>query len=386
MQGRRLLAGAAVLVGLAFTGCQQPASLRAAVGEVRPQDLVLSPPAPAAVRLQKAEGRDVTPTGRETNPKANSVNSAVSGGEVVAVIRATINGVPILDSEVREAALGARNSALRPVGMDRGQAEQKVLEAALDQIIDREVLFQEAMGKIKKIPKKDILEKIKEASDKEFNRWVRTVKSNFKTDEDFRQYLRSMGTSLENQKRMRERMFIAEEFLRSIIGPNVDRAGGHLEIMDYYWSHPEEFTREDSVAWQDIFLLASKYPTREAARQQAENLAYRARAGEDFVALCRQYDDGVGAGRQAAGQGSKPGQITPPEVEPLLFRMTDGQVGPVVELSQGFHVFKLVKREYAGRMPFDLKMETAIRDKLRNEAFLRERKRYLEELKKKVVI
>jgi parvulin-like peptidyl-prolyl isomerase len=306
---------------------------------------------------------------------------------VVAVIRATVNGVPILDSEVREAALGARELGVRNVRLeDQRRAEQKVLEATLDQIIDREVLYMEAMAKIKKIPKKDILEKIKEAADKEFNRWVRTVKSQFKTDDDFRQYLRSMGTSLENQKRMRERMFIAEEFLRSNILPAVDRAGGHLEIMDYYWSHPEEFTREDGVVWQDIFLLASKYPTREAARQQAENLAYRARAGEDFVALCRQFDDGLGAHRQAAGQGNKRGQITPSEVEPLLFRMTDGQVGPVLELSQGFHVIKLVKREYAGRIPFDLKIENTIRDKLRNEAFMRERKRYLEELKKKVVI
>ena len=44
--------------------------------------------------------------------------------------------------------------------------------------------------------------------------------------------------------------------------------------------------RQDSVQWQDIFILASKHSSWEAAQQFAEDLAAKARQGADFVKLC----------------------------------------------------------------------------------------------------
>jgi len=48
-----------------------------------------------------------------------------------------------------------------------------------------------------------------------------------------------------------------------------------------------------------------------------------------------------------------------------LFQMKDGQVGPLIELTNGFHVIKLVHRDHAGQQPFDEKTQTRIREKLR---------------------
>jgi len=66
--------------------------------------------------------------------------------------------------------------------------------------------------------------------------------------------------------------------------------------------------------------------------------------------------------------------------------MHDGEVGPIVELSTGFHVFRLVERQYAGMQPFDEKTQALVKKKLTNVIMEREYKRTLNEMKRRAVI
>jgi parvulin-like peptidyl-prolyl isomerase len=382
MPGQFLLRWAFIIVGLTAAGCESVPSVRAAVPGLGPEAFVMSAPEPPVVRLQKEDGDRPPVKEKESHPASVTTNTTLQG-QKVAVIRANVNGAPILESEVREAALGADRKLVTLVGLEREREERKILDYVLDQIIERELIYQEALAKLKKAGKKDIIEKLKEAAEKEFKQWVRNVKAAFHSDDEFKRWLQNMNTSLEGQRRIRERVFIAEEYLRSNLMTFVDRATKPSDLMDYYKAHPEEFTRPDSVHWQDIFILASKYPSREEARRFAESVAAQARQGEDFVALCRKYDDGTSADQQAVGKGSRRGEIRPFEVENYLFQMTNGQIGPIVELREGFHIIRLVQREQAGLRPFDARVEEAVRDKIRNEVYAREKKRFVEELKKK---
>ncbi len=380
MRWQRLLGSAAVAVGVAAApGCGTAPPVRAAVGEMPAPTLVVGAAEEPAVRLQKPEGE---------SSRVVTASSPVppAPGEVVVSVRATVNGQAILDSEVRDAALGQMSGLLRVAASDRAREEQKILDGALDAIIDRELLYQDAVNKLRRAGKKDIFDKVKESADKEFQRWVRSVKSQFHGDDEFKQYLQAMGTSLESQRRLRERMYVAEEYLRSNVLRFVDRATGPQDVLDYYRTHPEEFTRADKLEWQDIFLLASRFPTRDEARRFAESLAVRARDGEDFVALGRQYDDGLAKDQQGLGLGSERGKVKPPEAEEILFKLRAGEVGPVIELRDGFHVVKVLRRDYAGAMPYDEKVQLAVKEKIRNDVYQKERKRFLDELRKSAQI
>jgi len=66
--------------------------------------------------------------------------------------------------------------------------------------------------------------------------------------------------------------------------------------------------------------------------------------------------------------------------------MSDGEVGPLVEIPTGIHIIKLVKREFAGLRTFDEKIQKQVRDKLRNEAAQFEMKRIVTDLKRQSVI
>ncbi len=314
----------------------------------------------------------------------------VGTGRVAARIRATVNGQPIFDEEVQAAAYQFIVFIGKLPEPEQSIKRREILKEALDQLIERELLIQDAFKRLEKNPR--TLDKLKEAANKEFDRrWVAAMKrgNNIKTDDDLKESLRKQGLSLETIKRQWTRQFIATEYLRNRIMPAVDKLGHH-DLVEYYESHPEEFKIDDTVEWQDIFISAANpsKPQRDraAARKLAEEIATRARAGGDFVALCKQHDDGDSTLRNGAGIGRKRGEIQPPEIEAYLFRMPEGEVGPVVEVGNGFHVFRLVNREYAGKKPFDDATQKEINNKLRNDVFSREAKKIISDLKSRAVI
>ena len=112
----------------------------------------------------------------------------------------------------------------------------------------------------------------------------------------------------------------------------------------------------------------------------------RARQGANFLQLVAQFDNGDSSYRNGEGYGHRHGEIKPPEAEPYLFRMSEGEIGPIVEQANGFHVMRLVKRQVAGLKPFDAKTQKAIKNKLEMQVWEREYKRVLADLKRKASI
>ncbi|MCS6852325.1 MAG: peptidyl-prolyl cis-trans isomerase [Gemmataceae bacterium] len=311
--------------------------------------------------------------------------------QTVVRIRAQVNGQPILDEEVRQAAYHYLAETLHLPEPRRSEVQKEILRRELERIIEREVILSDAFAKLEKI-KPQYLEKLKEAAAKEFEKTVRSMKAraaqqgiNIETDEDFKAVLRLQGLTLEGVRRQIERSFMAMEYMRSRIFPIIERIG-HEQIRQYYEEHPGEFQVEDRVVWQHIFVDASRHPSRAAARSLAEQLAARAQKGEDFAALAAQYDDGLAKYNNGQGIGQRRGEIKPPEAEPILFQLADGQVGPIIELPSGFHVIRLVQRDVAGLRPLDEKTQAEIRKKLQGLIADREYKRIVNELKRKATI
>src|SRR5262249_42693387 len=159
----------------------------------------------------------------------------------------------------------------------------------------------------------------------------------------------------------------------------VDRVG-HLQIVEYYRGHPEEFQVGESVKWQDLLIDASQYASRDEARRAAQDLGRRLQMKEDFAKLAQLVDPPGFRFTHGEGEGQKRGEIRPREVEATVFTLRDGEAA-LVEMPNGFHVVRMVKHVFAGRQPLDDKLQSQIKDKLRNEIGIREQKRFLAHLK-----
>lgn len=90
----------------------------------------------------------------------------------------------------------------------------------------------------------------------------------------------------------------------------------------------------------------------EEARRQAEEVMKRARAGEDFEALAKEFSTEPGAeqsggelpwfGRAVAGQFSGPTMVKP--FEDAAFALKDNEVSDIVQTDFGYHIIKMLGR------------------------------------------
>jgi peptidyl-prolyl cis-trans isomerase SurA len=373
MSWRRIVVSAAVVAGTAGCGLERSslAGEKAAAGTA------------AVPRLQKPDAEP------NNNIKLMSMlepssPGGTADGQVVSRIRASVNGVAILDSEVREAIYPMLMEVQSLPEPERFAKQEEIYERELQRLIEREVILQDANALLKK--RQQVLEKMKQAAGKEFEKQIRAMKKrgNLKSDDELKVALRMQGLTLEGVKRQIERQFIAMEYLRSRIFPAIERISPE-EIVEYYEQHPAEFEVPDGVQWQDIFIDVGRFPSRDVAKLFADDVAAKAKAGQDFAELATKYDNGDSRYRGGEGVGQRRGEIKPAEAEPLLFGMKDGDV-TVIEMGSGFHVIRLAKRQHAGRTPMDEKAQTLIRGRLTNIIWEREYKRIVNDLKGRAAI
>lgn len=341
-------------------------------------------PAPVA-RMQKPE---IKPVSHESSNLPSPPPNALS----VRVV-ARVNDMPILDEEIRNTTAPYELQLANVQEPTRSEKLREIRKAALNKIIERELVLSdlhERIGKNRPL----YLEKLNGIARKEFNKQLKTIKQNIEkqlgkpveSDDQLREILGSQGVTLEGYQRQIEREFMSMEYLRARIFPAVKASVGHKEIVEYYEQHAQEFETVDMVHWQHIFIDESKYRDRDSARKLARTIAQQAANGADFMKLIANFDNGDSAWLGEDHKHSERGQVQPAVLEPILFRMKTGQVGPIIEAQHGFHVFKLVEREYAGRKPLTQEIQSEIRRKLQNDAATHETRRFMDELKARAAI
>jgi parvulin-like peptidyl-prolyl isomerase len=349
-------------------------------------DPLLSPTLPAEpARISRAQRPDLPDPVKQTS-LSDRKNPPPALGKVRVSVRAWVNEKPIFDDEVRSACYPYLMEISQLSEPQRSAKQVEIFKRELDGLIDREVILQDVYRKLEKNQK--VLDKLNTAADKEFDKQLANMRkrAGVKNDDELKELIARQGSSLETMRKQFTRSFLSSEYMKSrIITTALDQIG-HLQVEEYYRDHLNEFRKVDGVKWQDLFIaLGPKHPTVADAQRSADQLIARLKRGEDFKKLV-EFDDGDSRYRGGDGYGTRKGEIKPAELEPYLFRMKDGEIGPLVALSTGVHVFRLVKREYAGQMPFDQKVQQTIINKLKNEAYAREYKKILNDLKGKAVI
>ncbi|MBK0391316.1 peptidylprolyl isomerase [Ramlibacter algicola] len=92
---------------------------------------------------------------------------------------------------------------------------------------------------------------------------------------------------------------------------------------------------------------ASEQQVREL-QSRAEGIAQRARQGEDFTGLAKQFSQAPGAAQSGGQMGLRPSDRYPSLFVDAVRTLQPGAVAPVVQSGAGFHVLKVLERRQAG--------------------------------------
>lgn len=331
----------------------------------------ITPASPTSTRSQMPDPRD------------NLLHLDDNGKPRVARIVAVVNTQAILEDEVFAAAFH------QLAGITTQAEKDKLIKEKLNEIIERELVIQDAEFRLGDKANGKFLNELWQAAGKEFEKqWLhKLMRANGYTDPaKFTQFMKDNGVAVDQVRRQWERNFVAMEYARGRLEGSINRIS-HSEVLDYYRNNPDQFKVEEAVEWQDLFIAAASHPSREAARQFAESLVARARRGEDFTKLSKQFDNGdAGLRPNSEGIGKKKGEIRPVEAEPSVLALKEGEVGGPIEMETGYHIVRVMKRTEAGLRPLDGPLQRMIREKLRGDTFVKEMKHWVSSLRRRAVI
>lgn len=195
------------------------------------------------------------------------------------------------------------------------------------------------------------------------------MKKNSMDGKQFNAALAREGLTLEQYRsELKDQMTISRvfnKFVRS--GLTVDEK----EVRDYYERNLQAFQLPEEIRVRQIFLKVPENtsPSQISAIEEKANSAYeRARKGEGFVKLVREYSDASTASQEGDLGFMQRGQALP-EIDRAADSLKPGGIAGPIRSSLGFHIIRL--EEVRTRVkPFDKArdeiMNTLYNQKLEN--------------------
>jgi peptidyl-prolyl cis-trans isomerase C len=281
---------------------------------------------------------------------------------------AVVNGTVItrLDLERRMADTQRRLSNAGQPLSDSQLAEIK--KQALEDLIDRELLYQESQRQGIKVDKAAI------------DREIEALKSRFPSEAELKKSLARMGLS-ESAVRLR---FLQERAIRELIekefGQKVSVAD--REVKAYYDKYPSFFKEPEKVRARHILIKVDPQadPAEKAgARKKLEKIQQKLRKGEDFADLARKFSQCPSAANGGDLGSFERGQMVKP-FEEAAFALNPGDVSDIVETRFGYHLIEVIDRQPETIIPYE-----DVKDRLaryvKQEKIQKEVRVYAEKLK-----
>ena len=118
------------------------------------------------------------------------------------------------------------------------------------------------------------------------------------------------------------------------------------EIEAFYKQNIAQYTTPEQVAASHILLRIDEKDEAEV-RKQAEDIAKRAKSGEDFAALAKQFSQDESNNTTGGSLGEFGRATMVPEFEQAAFSMKPGEISDPVKTSFGYHIIKVEKNQPA---------------------------------------
>ena len=249
---------------------------------------------------------------------------------------AKVNGDAITGAELEDAVRALEANVGQSVPIEQ---RDRVYRQVMDELIGFRLLAQAAASAKLTI------------TDAEVDAQIAQIRKQYPNEQAFLGALQQQGLSVDRLRtRMRSQMQVAK-IIEKQIAPSIgvdDKA-----IGAFYEGNKQQFFEPEAVRTSHILFRVPENAdaaTRSKARVEADAVLKRARKGEDFAKLAREFSQDNSAAN-GGDLGLVPRGQTPPPFETAIFALKQGQVGSLVETTFGFHIVKVAERRQARQVP-----------------------------------
>ncbi len=286
-------------------------------------------------------------TARPTSP-APSSSMQVTGKPV-----ARVNGAVLTDRDLLREMLAMFPYARQHNGFPKSE-EAEIRRGALKMIEYEELVYQEAERRKMTIPAAR-LDKAEAA-----------YRSQFQSDEDFNQYLKTEmnGSRLQLRRQIRRSLLI-EALLKAEIG---DKSKVSLaEEQAFYAKNPKLFQHGELFAFQTISIMPPENAAadvKQQARKRAEDALKQAKATksfEEFGLLAEKISEDDYRVNMGDHKLVEREQLPQEIVKPAL-AMQPGQVSDLIQVGSFYFFFRLNAHVPAGKVAFEEVKDRLLKD------------------------
>jgi peptidyl-prolyl cis-trans isomerase C len=325
------------------------------------------------------------PQGSGTSGAGANAGSSQPAKPKVDTVIAKVNGSPIKESELDGRIMRViTDQTGRPAAMFKPEAIEQFKKMMRVQVIDvmvsEKLLDQEIKAAGKEMTDADVVAEVNTQGAKmdkpmTFNEYKKLM---IEKGQDFNDIMVTLRTDLARQKFIESKLVGKGDV-------NEAQAKAEYDKNVKSFEHPEEIR----VSHILVIPAASDSKTdpnqaKLAAKQKAEKLLEKIKAGADFAALAKSdSNDGSAAKGGDLGWFRRGDMVKP--FEDAAFALEPNKVSGVVETQFGYHIIKTMERRAAGTTSFeDAKKEimTAMSEEARNKVV----REYLESLHSKAKI
>lgn len=254
--------------------------------------------------------------------------------EVIDGIAAVVNGDVITFSQVRQ-LVQPREKLIRSqfTGEELAKQVREVRQAALKDLIDRQLIIQAFRKEKFQIPDHFVEQRVKEIIQDSFggdrNTFVKTLEAQNYTLGEFKK--------METEKIMVQAMRSKNIKTNSVISPE--------KVKEYYATHKEEFTTKEQIKLRMIMIPAHADQGQGSAQKaMAEEILGKLANGAEFDRMAQIYSEDS-TRDQGGDWGWVDRKTLAAPLEKIAFSLPAGKISNIIPLAGNYYILKVEERK-----------------------------------------
>jgi peptidyl-prolyl cis-trans isomerase C len=254
-------------------------------------------------------------------------------------IAAKVNGVPITTQELNRSFQAHVQVPYSTVQEDPRAKE--ILRQILDNLIDRELLLQQAKSLKMAVPPQQV------------DAQMQQLAQRFPSPEAFEQALTAQNFTVDAVKKDVESQLLRQQLVKKEILDKVNVSA--RDVQTFYDKNKNKYVEEEQVRARHILIRVPQEvsPADDAKlKGRADDALKRAKKGEDFAALAKEFSDD-GSKETGGDLGFFPRGRMVAGFEEAAFALQPGQMSEIIRTQFGYHIIKVEERKAGRALPFD---------------------------------